>query len=73
MSHQDFFAWMAFAFLALIVIVGCTKAYCKRKQGQFPCILCKEKVSGETWAQHRIDCACEHEWFIEALPKSLVS
>ena len=59
--------------LGLAAIIYCISACFKEDQGGFPCFLCKEKVTEETWEQHRRDCARENEWFIEGLPKSEVS
>ena len=39
---------------------------------KFPCYLCKETVTTNTWDQHTRDCARQNGWFIEALPKSEV-
>ena len=56
----------------LLVCCDVTKLSCTKKRQKITCFLCKERVTRESWEEHRSDCARENEWFIETLPKSEV-
>ena len=56
----------------LLACCDCNIIKLRKKSENITCILCKEKVTQESWEGHRSDCARENEWFIETLPKSEV-